>query len=1064
MARPATEAATPLRAAPFEEQDGCRVISPAGVDYKDGGEARVLEAIRPAQDITSMSEELERQARTWPELYHLSKSRANCLRAFDLSRDMRVLDVGGGCGAIARYLGEVCGQVDLLEPMPARAAVARERTRDLDNVEVFVGDLNAVPPEPAYDLITVIGVLEYIGSGARNDEPYIDFLRGLSRLLLPGGRILIGIENRLGVKYLAGAPEDHSGRPFDGVEGYRSGGPARTFSRVELEGLLASAGLAGNYYHAFPDYKLTRVVFDERVFEPGPQQALAWRIPSFPSPDWDLLREPWVDEEFLWQAIVQSGDGRHFGNSFVAVVSPTDSPAKPIWAGGQLAAFYTTSRRSRFATETRVSRDSSATRFARSLLVTEGQAARSGDVTLRVEDSEFVSGKPLLEVLAEADESQASRWLLEWRELVVGLVSQGKASIDLIASNIIVDDAGRLCPIDQEWQQESYGVEDVLGRGVLWLAHHLAQLVPPDRWQDETTGAIAVRLGSIVGLDDGGEWLAGALDREAEFQALVHDCDPDDARWPEAVELRRGQLRELMDARLEDGRLGPARRGASRALREKLEIARQDLQEKDRTIVTIEAERDAQVRQLNEALAQTEQALNDAGQQLEAIRASFGYRLLEKYRRVVRRLFPHDAWWSLPYRGTRKLLKGLVRAPAQAASLGRRATKARQRYGSIGMVTKSFDHLAARTGNAVDPVKYALSVDWESGSRIAPTRPLNREAPVINWVIPTFGEGGGLRTIFRIVEFLQSFGYRQRVYEMPVARPPRNSPGELRDLIKRFHGVDIAEVSLDFENMEPADITFATSWHTAYPVARFTETHLKCYFVQDFEPYFAPVGSESAVTENTYRMGFHGITAGRWLTDKLTSDYGMECDYFNLSVDTAAYYPKDMGARRKIFFYARPATPRRGFELGVAAIEVFHERNPGYEIVMAGGDVPAEAFSFPVTDVGYVSEGQLNDLYNQSAAALVISLTNCSLLPLEIMATGCPVVTTIGDNNVKILPPDSAILAIPSPHHLARALEGAIKNPRSDHLIAAASEYKWEEQAEKVDAALRSLIDGVSSP
>jgi glycosyltransferase involved in cell wall biosynthesis/SAM-dependent methyltransferase len=1033
------------------------------VAYEDGGEARVLEAVHSAQDISSVSDELERQARTWPELYHLSKSRANCLRAFDLNREMRVLDVGGGCGAIARYLGEVCGQVDLLEPMPARAAVARERTRDLDNVEVFVGDADAVPPEPAYDLITVIGVLEYVGSGALAYEPYIEFLRKLARLLLPGGRILIGIENRLGVKYLAGAPEDHSGRLFDGVEGYRSGGPARTFSRIELEELLGSAGLAGSYYHAFPDYKLTRVVFSERIFEPGPQMALTWRVPSFPSPDWDLAREPWVDEEFLWQALVQSSNGRHFSNSFVAVVSPTGSPAEPIWRNDQLAAFYTTTRRARFATETRVLQDSSGTRFRRHLVAAEELEAHSGDVTLRVEDSEFVRGSPLLEMLAESGESGASTLLAQWRDLVGEVVGSGKASIDLIASNIIVDDNRRLCPIDQEWQRQTYGVDDVLARGVLWLAHHLAQLVPPERWQEETTGAIAVRLGRIVGLDEGGEWLTGAIDREAEFQALVHDCDPGDPGWPEAVESRRGQLQQLMDARLEDGRLGPVRRGASRLLRERLSATRAELEEKDRAIATIEAERDARVSQLSEALGQMEQALNDAGQQLEAIRASFGYRLLEKYRRGIRWLFPQGAWWGVPYRGARKLLKVVVRAPAHAASMGRRAGKARQRYGSIGMVTKSFDHLAARSGSAVDPVKYALSVDWENAERgIVPSRPLNREAPVINWVIPTFGEGGGLRTIFRIVEFLQSYGFRQRVYEMPVARPPRNSPGELRDLIRRFHGVDIAEVSLDFENMEPADITFATSWHTAYPVAKFTDTHLKCYFVQDFEPYFAPVGSESAVTENTYRMGFHGITAGRWLTDKLTSDYGMECDYFNLSVDTKAYFPKDMGARRKVFFYARPATPRRGFELGVAAIEVFHERNPGYEIVMAGGEVPAEAFSFPVTDVGYVSEDQLNDLYNQSAAALVISLTNCSLLPLEIMATGCPVVTTIGDNNDKILPPDSAILAVPSPHHLARALERAIKNPRSDHLIAAASQYKWEEQAEKVDAALRKLIDGVS--
>jgi hypothetical protein len=46
--------------------------------------------------------------------------------------------------------------------------------------------------------------------------------------------------------------------------------------------------------------------------------------------------------------------------------------------------------------------------------------------------------------------------------------------------------------------------------------------------------------------------------------------------------------------------------------------------------------------------------------------------------------------------------------------------------------------------------------------------------------------------------------------------------------------------------------------------------------VQDFEPYFEPVGSYSTFAENTYRFGFHGITLGEWLSKKLTNEYGYE--------------------------------------------------------------------------------------------------------------------------------------------------------------------------------------------
>ena len=51
----------------------------------------------------------------------------------------------------------------------------------------------------------------------------------------------------------------------------------------------------------------------------------------------------------------------------------------------------------------------------------------------------------------------------------------------------------------------------------------------------------------------------------------------------------------------------------------------------------------------------------------------------------------------------------------------------------------------------------------------------------------------------------------------------------------------------------------------AYPVFNSRCSGKRFYFVQDFEPYFYPVGSMSLLAENTYRMGFHAITIGALL-------------------------------------------------------------------------------------------------------------------------------------------------------------------------------------------------------
>ena len=66
----------------------------------------------------------------------------------------------------------MCDLVDAVEPVSARARVARTRTRDLPGVEVFVGDLFDVPGDNVYDIIVLVGVLEYVGSGSADLAPY----------------------------------------------------------------------------------------------------------------------------------------------------------------------------------------------------------------------------------------------------------------------------------------------------------------------------------------------------------------------------------------------------------------------------------------------------------------------------------------------------------------------------------------------------------------------------------------------------------------------------------------------------------------------------------------------------------------------------------------------------------------------------------------------------------------------------------------------------------------------------------------------------------------------------
>jgi SAM-dependent methyltransferase len=142
-------------------------------------------------------------------------------------------------------------------------------------------DFFAVEFEPCFDLVTCVGVLEWVPKFRSGDprEVQLEFLRRARTVLAPGGQFVIGIENRLGLKYLLGAPDDHIGVPhiasYDATlaseKWLRQSGQALrsfTFSRAELDELLAAAGFTRTtFFAALPDYKLPELILplDQRT-------------------------------------------------------------------------------------------------------------------------------------------------------------------------------------------------------------------------------------------------------------------------------------------------------------------------------------------------------------------------------------------------------------------------------------------------------------------------------------------------------------------------------------------------------------------------------------------------------------------------------------------------------------------------------------------------------------------------------------------------------------------------------------------------------------------------------
>jgi len=325
----------------------------ASIAYNDGDEVeqRIANIISRATDLSVLSTELRQHCTDWPSLYHFSSSRANILRplAHTLS-GADVLEIGAGCGAITRYLGEIGSKVIALEGSQRRAAIARARTRDLNNVEVVADRFNEFSCEQKFDVVTLIGVLEYANLFTPSDTPAQTMLKHICSLLKPWGCIVIAIENQLGLKYFAGAPEDHLGQPMYGIEGRYGKGQTQTYGRHVLGNILRQSGFEHFTFMAtFPDYKIPVSIVTEAGFSAHDFDASAFAWQS-------TRRDPQLGQllsfspELAWPEIFKNKMALDVANSFLIIASPN---AQELINRDILAFHYSTDRIPQFCKETR---------------------------------------------------------------------------------------------------------------------------------------------------------------------------------------------------------------------------------------------------------------------------------------------------------------------------------------------------------------------------------------------------------------------------------------------------------------------------------------------------------------------------------------------------------------------------------------------------------------------------------------------------------------------------------------------------------------------------------------
>jgi glycosyltransferase involved in cell wall biosynthesis len=381
--------------------------------------------------------------------------------------------------------------------------------------------------------------------------------------------------------------------------------------------------------------------------------------------------------------------------------------------------------------------------------------------------------------------------------------------------------------------------------------------------------------------------------------------------------------------------------------------------------------------------------------------------------------------------------------------------------------------LVARAAKRVAPAGYgqvpirrtdlirAGEIAAAGGVLPAPLEARPGEPLTVAWVCyPPSGGSGGHTTMFRVISALERAGHRCIVY----MDDGHGWSVDQHERTVRTHWPDVRAEIRDLDaGIEDAHAIFATAWQTAYPVLTSPSRGTRFYLVQDHEPDFYPAGSLALLAEATYGFGFHGVTVGRWLAERMRRDYGMAADHFPFACDLERYRFDPASERAGVCYYCRPSTPRRAYELAVAALDLFAERHPEVEIHLFGA--PGRSLPFRATDHGLLTPDGLNELYNRCIAGLTLSATNVSLVPHEMLGSGCIPVVNDAEHNRMVLDNPHVAYAPASPYALAEALAAIVEQPaarrRANAHAAAASVMgsSWEDTGAIAESIVRRVVE-----
>ena len=164
----------------------------------------------------------------------------NILNWYPFNKEQKVLEIGIKSEELTSFLKQKCSKV--------------QRVSKIDELENIM---------EKFDIILLIGINNCKKLTLKN------LIRKLESFLEVDGKILLAVDNKFGLKFWNGNPENIFEKKFASLIGYNNE-PEKieTYTKKYIETILKEMGYNTRFYYPLPDYKLPNVIFtDEQLPE-----------------------------------------------------------------------------------------------------------------------------------------------------------------------------------------------------------------------------------------------------------------------------------------------------------------------------------------------------------------------------------------------------------------------------------------------------------------------------------------------------------------------------------------------------------------------------------------------------------------------------------------------------------------------------------------------------------------------------------------------------------------------------------------------------------------------------